>query len=221
MDWPRAFQNIHGRPGDSGADADSGLLYQRLVAEGVLRERGAQPPVLPVVIYNGLSLWTAGRGPGGWRRAATGQPGVGAAGHVDRAVAGAGRRGVDGRVQRLGPAGAAAVAAAGNGLSSAIETGGGAHDAGGNYAGLDRAVGRAGPHARDRARNRAAPRRGTRAAVSSGGAQVRGGGWAAVGRRAGGGDRSGPPGAVRDWIIECGPAAELFARLADTPRRSQ
>ena len=28
----------------------SGLLYQRLVAEGVLRERGALPPVLPVVI---------------------------------------------------------------------------------------------------------------------------------------------------------------------------
>ena len=26
---------------------------------------------------------------------------------------------------------------------------------------------------------------------------------------------------VGDWIIECGTAAELFARLADTPRRSQ
>ncbi len=37
----------------------SGLLYQRLVAEGVLRERGALPPVLPVVIYNGRSPWTA------------------------------------------------------------------------------------------------------------------------------------------------------------------
>ena len=37
----------------------SGLLYQRLVGEGVLRERGALPPVLPVVIYNGRSPWTA------------------------------------------------------------------------------------------------------------------------------------------------------------------
>ena len=37
----------------------SGLLYQKLVAEGVLRERGALPPVLPVVIYNGRSPWTA------------------------------------------------------------------------------------------------------------------------------------------------------------------
>ena len=37
----------------------SGLLYQRLVAEGVLREHGALPPVLPVVIYNGRSPWTA------------------------------------------------------------------------------------------------------------------------------------------------------------------
>ena len=26
---------------------------------------------------------------------------------------------------------------------------------------------------------------------------------------------------VGDWIIECGTAADLFARLADTPRRSQ
>ncbi len=26
---------------------------------------------------------------------------------------------------------------------------------------------------------------------------------------------------VGDWIIECGTAAELFARLADTPRRNQ
>ena len=37
----------------------SGLLYQRLVGEGVLREHGALPPVLPVVIYNGRSPWTA------------------------------------------------------------------------------------------------------------------------------------------------------------------
>ena len=39
--------------------AYSGLLYQRLVAEGVLRERGALPPVLLVVIYNGRSPCTA------------------------------------------------------------------------------------------------------------------------------------------------------------------
>ena len=37
----------------------SGLLYQRLVAEGVLREHGQLPPVLPVVIYNGRSPWAA------------------------------------------------------------------------------------------------------------------------------------------------------------------
>ena len=37
----------------------SGLLYQRLVGDGVLRERGELPPVLPVVIYNGRSPWTA------------------------------------------------------------------------------------------------------------------------------------------------------------------
>ena len=37
----------------------SGLLYQKLVAEGALRERGALPPVLPVVIYNGRSPWAA------------------------------------------------------------------------------------------------------------------------------------------------------------------
>ena len=36
----------------------SGLRYQRLVGEGVLRERGELPPVLPVVIYNGRSPWT-------------------------------------------------------------------------------------------------------------------------------------------------------------------
>ena len=37
----------------------SGLLYQKLVGEGVLRERGVLPPVLPVVIYNGRAPWTA------------------------------------------------------------------------------------------------------------------------------------------------------------------
>ena len=35
------------------------LLYQKLIAEGVLRERSALPPVLPVVIYNGRRPWTA------------------------------------------------------------------------------------------------------------------------------------------------------------------
>ena len=34
------------------------LLYQRLIADGVLRERSVLPPVLPVVIYNGRQPWT-------------------------------------------------------------------------------------------------------------------------------------------------------------------
>ena len=168
----------------------SGLLYQRLVGEGVLRERGALPPVLPVVIYNGRSPWTApadvseliatggpslaryqpaqqyflldeGRMDGGalppgnlvsalieleTNREPVAAAGV--AGHVDRAVAGAGRRGVDGRVHRLGRPGAAATADAGNGLGAVAEARGGAHDAGGECAGVDRAVGRAGNRAR-------------------------------------------------------------------------
>ena len=37
----------------------TGLLYQKLIAEGVLREHSALPPVLPVVIYNGRRPWTA------------------------------------------------------------------------------------------------------------------------------------------------------------------
>ena len=37
----------------------TGLLYQRLIDEGVLREHGALPPVLPIVIYNGRGPWTA------------------------------------------------------------------------------------------------------------------------------------------------------------------
>ena len=37
----------------------TGLLYQKLIAEGVLREHGGLPPVLPVVIYNGRRPWTA------------------------------------------------------------------------------------------------------------------------------------------------------------------
>ena len=35
------------------------LLYQRLIAEGVLRECSGLPPVLPVVIYNGRRPWKA------------------------------------------------------------------------------------------------------------------------------------------------------------------
>ena len=34
------------------------LLYQKLIAEGVLREHSVLPPVLPVVIYNGRQPWT-------------------------------------------------------------------------------------------------------------------------------------------------------------------
>ena len=35
------------------------LLYQRLDADGVLRDHRALPPVLPVVLYNGRRPWTA------------------------------------------------------------------------------------------------------------------------------------------------------------------
>ena len=35
------------------------LLYQKLIAEGALRNRSGLPPVLPVVIYNGRRPWTA------------------------------------------------------------------------------------------------------------------------------------------------------------------
>ena len=35
------------------------LLYQKLIADGVLREHSVLPPVLPVVIYNGRRPWTA------------------------------------------------------------------------------------------------------------------------------------------------------------------
>ena len=37
----------------------TGLLYRRLVDDGVLREHGALPPVLPIVLYNGRRRWTA------------------------------------------------------------------------------------------------------------------------------------------------------------------
>ena len=109
----------------------SGLLYQRLVAEGVLRERGGRRGAVAVSAI--AAILPAGRRPGGRRLAAAGQPDVGAdragdeprpvavvgaAEHVDRAVAGAGRRGVDGRVHRLGCAGAAAAADAGDCLGA-------------------------------------------------------------------------------------------------------
>ena len=37
----------------------TGLLYERLAADGALRGRGTLPPVLPIVIYNGRRRWTA------------------------------------------------------------------------------------------------------------------------------------------------------------------
>ena len=39
--------------------AYTALLYQRLDADGALREHGALPPVLSVVLYNGRRRWTA------------------------------------------------------------------------------------------------------------------------------------------------------------------
>ena len=39
--------------------AYTALLYQKLIGEGVLRERDALPPVLPIVIYNGRRRWSA------------------------------------------------------------------------------------------------------------------------------------------------------------------
>ena len=35
------------------------LLYEKLIDDGVLREHGKLPPVLPIVIYNGGKRWTA------------------------------------------------------------------------------------------------------------------------------------------------------------------
>ena len=39
--------------------AYTALLYQRMIADGALRENGELPPVLPVVVYNGRRRWTA------------------------------------------------------------------------------------------------------------------------------------------------------------------
>ena len=37
----------------------TGLLYEKLIDDGVLRRHGKLPPVLPIVIYNGSRPWTA------------------------------------------------------------------------------------------------------------------------------------------------------------------
>ena len=37
----------------------TGLLYEKLISDGVLRRHGKLPPVLPIVIYNGSRPWTA------------------------------------------------------------------------------------------------------------------------------------------------------------------
>ena len=37
----------------------TGLLYEKLIDDGVLRRHGKLPPVLPIVIYNGSQPWTA------------------------------------------------------------------------------------------------------------------------------------------------------------------
>lgn len=40
----------------------TGLLYERLIADGALRDHDKLPPVLPIVIYNGAQRWTAPTG---------------------------------------------------------------------------------------------------------------------------------------------------------------
>ena len=37
----------------------TGLLYERLIADGALRKNDKLPPVLPIVIYNGARRWNA------------------------------------------------------------------------------------------------------------------------------------------------------------------
>ena len=37
----------------------AGLLYEKLIADGALQEHDVLPPVLPIVIYNGQTPWTA------------------------------------------------------------------------------------------------------------------------------------------------------------------
>ena len=86
----------------------------------------------------------------------------------------------------------------GNGLGTAAEAGGGAHDAGGHCAGVDRTEERA-LLCRQVARKFDA----------------------AAGQRLADVTDAGSLAQVGDWIIKCGTAAELFTRLADTSRRSQ
>ena len=175
----------------------SGLLYQRLVGEGVLRERGALPPVLPVVIYNGRSPWTASADvaeliAAGGATLARYQPSQQSflldEGRVDGGALPPGNLVsalialetnrdrsrlpalLDTLIELLQAqddkeltdafrAWAAQVLLPrrlrGDVLGAAAEAGGGAHDAGGNRAGVDRAVGRAGDRARARTRDRA------------------------------------------------------------------
>ena len=40
----------------------TGLLYERLIADGALQENDKLPPVLPIVIYNGARRWSAPTG---------------------------------------------------------------------------------------------------------------------------------------------------------------
>lgn len=40
----------------------TGLLYERLIADGALQDHDKLPPVLPIVIYNGARRWTAPTG---------------------------------------------------------------------------------------------------------------------------------------------------------------
>ncbi len=40
----------------------TGLLYERLIADGALRDHDKLPPVLPIVIYNGAQRWNAPTG---------------------------------------------------------------------------------------------------------------------------------------------------------------
>ena len=40
----------------------TGLLYERLIADGALQENDKLPPVLPIVIYNGARRWNAPTG---------------------------------------------------------------------------------------------------------------------------------------------------------------
>ena len=104
-------------------------------------------------------------------------------------------------------------AATGKCLGVATEAGGGAHDAGGEPAAVDRAVGRA------RGSSRAAPRNGHCCVAKRRASSRRLPGSSLPSRLA---DVTDPVrlAQVGEWIIECGTVAEFLARLADTPHRS-